>query len=299
MKRDISGWLILDKAAGMTSTRAVGRVRAAFAARKAGHAGTLDPAATGLLAIALGNATKAVPYVMEGVKEYSFTLRMGQATSTDDAEGDVLAESAYRPSDREIAELLPSFTGVIEQVPPRYSAVRVGGVRAYALARRGSEPEISARNVRVDELALAARPDADHAELRLTCGKGCYVRSLARDIGERIGCLGHASALRRTRCDPFRLGDAVTLEDLDAAGDRVSRDSMLLDLEAALAGLPEVPCDRETAIRLGNGVPVRVPPPVPETGATAWASLEGRAVAVGGIRDGRLHPRRVFGRAQP
>jgi len=185
--RDISGWLVVDKPAGITSTTVVGKVRWALNAKKAGHAGTLDPEATGVLAIALGEATKTVPYITDALKAYTFTVRLGQATNTDDAEGEVIATSDARPSDDEIKEALAPFIGDIMQVPPQFSAVKVDGQRAYKKARDGEEMELAARPLWVDELLLIDRPDADHVVLEMTCGKGGYVRSIARDLGRALG----------------------------------------------------------------------------------------------------------------
>ena len=189
--RDISGWLVVDKPAGPTSTAIVNKVRWAFDARKAGHAGTLDPEATGVLAVALGEATKTVPYITDALKAYTFTVRFGQATNTDDAEGEVIAESDLRPSDDDIKEALAGFIGEIEQVPPQFSAVKIDGQRAYKLARDGEDIEIAARPLWVEELILTDRPDKDHAVLEMTCGKGGYVRAIARDLGKVLGCHGH------------------------------------------------------------------------------------------------------------
>jgi tRNA pseudouridine55 synthase len=195
--RDISGWVIVDKPAGPTSTAVVNKVRWAFDAKKAGHAGTLDPAATGVLAVALGEATKTVPYITDALKAYSFTVRFGQATNTDDAEGEVIATSDARPTDEEIRAALPRFAGEILQVPPQFSAVKIDGERAYARAREGEAVEIAARPLFVESIRLLDRPDPDHAVLEMVCGKGGYVRSLARDLGEALGCLGHVTQLRR------------------------------------------------------------------------------------------------------
>ena len=200
----IHGWLILDKPQGMTSTKAVGRVRHLFGAAKAGHAGTLDPLATGVLPIAFGEATKTVPFAVEGNKVYRFTVRFGASTDTDDAEGKVMATSDKRPSSEEIAEMLPRFTGEIVQVPPRYSALKVAGERAYDLAREDQAFELAPRPAFIDSLKLIERPDADHCVIEAECGKGTYIRALARDLGEALGTLAHVAALRRTRVGQLR-----------------------------------------------------------------------------------------------
>ena len=202
-KRDVHGWIVLDKPVGMTSTHAVSVIKRLFAAKRAGHAGTLDPLASGCLPIALGEATKTVPFVVDGRKTYLFTVRWGEERDTDDAEGRVVATSESRPQAAAISALLPRFTGTIEQVPPRFSAVKIGGERAYDLARDGETVELAPRAVVIHRLELVETPDPDHAVLAAECGKGTYVRSLARDLGRELGALGHVSALRRSRVGPF------------------------------------------------------------------------------------------------
>lgn len=292
--RDISGWLVVDKPAGLTSTAVVAKVRRAFGAGKAGHAGTLDPAATGVLAIALGEATKTVPYVTGALKAYRFTVRLGVATDTDDADGAVIAMSDRRPADAEIAAALPRFVGDIAQVPPRFSAVRIEGARAYALARAGEEVALAPRPLHVESLTMVARPDADHVELELVCGKGGYVRSIARDLGQALGCLGHVVALRRIWSGPFDAADALGLARIEALAGTPDLDACLRPLEEGLAGLPELRTTPEGAARLRNGQPGMVLSADVGHGEEAWASLDGRAVAVGVYRAGALHPRRVF-----
>lgn len=284
-KRAVHGWLVVDKPLGVTSTQVVGRARWVMGAAKAGHAGTLDPLATGLVAVAFGEATKTVPFAMDGLKTYRFTLRLGQRTATDDAEGGVIAASEARPSDAAIIAALPAFTGDIVQVPPVFSAVRVAGERAYDLARAGEIPELAPRPLHVARLALLARPDADHAELELVCGKGGYVRAIARDLGEALGCHGHVSALRRIAAGPFTLRDAVALEALTA-------ETSLLPLAAGLGGVTEVPVGAGAAARLRQGQEAEVA--APGFGVPAWASEGGVPVAIGTLRGGRLRPERVF-----
>ncbi len=292
--RDISGWLVADKPAGLTSTAVVNKVRWAFDAKKAGHAGTLDPEATGVLAVALGEATKTVPFITDAMKAYTFTVTLGAATNTDDAEGEVIATSAERPSDEEIKEALLGFIGEIQQVPPKFSAVKVDGQRAYKLARDGEEVELSARPLWVEELVMLDRPDADHVMLEMTCGKGGYVRSIARDLGEKLGCLGHVQELRRIWSGPFDAEDGVTLEQIDDLAKSPEIDQFLRPLEEGLADLPELKCTPEGATRLRNGNPGMVIASDVEYGDEAWASLEGKAVAVGIYKAGELHPSRVF-----
>ncbi len=293
--RPVDGWLILDKPAGPSSAAAVAKAKWVFDARKAGHAGTLDPAATGLLAIAFGEATKTVPFVADARKAYRFTVRWGASTTTDDAEGAVVASSALRPDAAAIKSALPAFIGAILQVPPQVSAVKVDGERAYDLARAGVAMDLCARPLFVERLDLVAQTDADTAVFEMTCGKGGYVRSIARDLGERLGCLGHVAALRRLWSGPFTLDGALDWPTLAAAERGSGLDARLLPVQAALSGLPELPCPAPFAARLLNGNAV----PLPSTGdlaeeATAWASRDGVPLAVGIWRNGALHPQRVF-----
>ncbi|MFP7569706.1 tRNA pseudouridine(55) synthase TruB [Marivita sp. S2033] len=292
--RDISGWLVVDKPAGPTSTAVVNKVRWALDAKKAGHAGTLDPDATGILAVALGEATKTVPYITDALKAYRFTVRWGQATRTDDAEGDVIATSDLRPTDDEIKEALHGFVGDIEQVPPQFSAVKIDGERAYKRARDGEEMELSARPLWVEELTLLDRPDADHAELELVCGKGGYVRSIARDLGETLGCYGHVLHLRRTWSGPFDAGDALTLEQIETMARTPELDAHLRPVAEGLVELPEVSCSAEAAVKLRNGNPAMVVASGLEYGEECWVSHDGEPVAVGRYKSGEVHPTRVF-----
>jgi tRNA pseudouridine55 synthase len=292
--RDISGWVVIDKPAGITSTAVVSKVRWAFDAKKAGHAGTLDPDATGVLAIALGEATKTVPFVTDAMKAYRFTVRLGRSTNTDDAEGEVVAESDARPSDDEIIAALPAFTGDIMQVPPQFSAVKIDGQRAYKLARDGEDVEIAARPLFVETLTFIERPDVDHVTLEMVCGKGGYVRSIARDLGEALGCHGHVRELRRTWSGPFDVEDGVTLEELEAVAKTDAIMEFLGPLEIGLVDLPELPTTESGAVKLRNGNPGMVIGSGVQYGDEAWASLNGQAVAVGRYKAGELHPSRVF-----
>ncbi len=292
--RDVSGWLVIDKPAGPTSTAIVNKIKWAFDAKKAGHAGTLDPAATGLLAIALGEATKTVPYITDALKAYSFTVRLGQATNTDDAEGEVIATSDARPTDAEIKDALHRFVGDIEQVPPAFSAVKVDGERAYAKARAGEEMVLSSRPLYVESLLLTGRPDSDTVTLEMVCGKGGYVRSIARDLGAALGCHAHVLTLRRTWSGPFRTEDAVSLEAIEAEARSEALDRFLRPLEEGLADLPQVTCNESAAVRLRNGNPAPVIAQGIDYGDEAWASHKGRAVAVGRLMGPELHPSRVF-----
>ena len=292
--RDISGWLVVDKPAGITSTAVVNKVRWAFDAKKAGHAGTLDPDATGVLAVALGEATKTVPYITDALKAYVFTVRLGQATNTDDAEGEVIAQSDMRPSEAEITAALPQFIGDIQQVPPKFSAVKIDGERAYKLARDGEDVNLSARDLYVDSLEIVEKPDADHLTLEMGCGKGGYGRAVARDLGESLGCYGHVRELRRVWSGPFEASDGISLETLDAHAKSLELDAFLHPLEQGLDDLPELKCTTEGAAKLRNGNPGMVIASTAEYGDEAWASYDGKAVAVGIYKAGELHPSRVF-----
>ena len=292
--REVSGWLVVDKPAGITSTAVVNKVKWALEAKKAGHAGTLDPDATGVLAVALGEATKTVPYITDAMKAYRFTVRLGQATNTDDAEGEVIAQSDLRPTDGQIIKALLPLTGDIMQVPPQFSAVKIDGERAYKRARDGETMQIAARPLFVEELNFLSRPDPDHVELEMVCGKGGYVRSIARDLGAALGCYGHVVSLRRVWSGPFEADDGLSLELLEQLAHTPALDTWLRPLEQGLEDLPEVRCTPEGAAKLRNGNPGMVMSSDAEYGDEAWASLEGRAVAVGIYRAGELHPSRVF-----
>lgn len=292
--RELSGWIVIDKPAGVTSTAVVNKLRWAFDAQKAGHAGTLDPEATGVLAVAFGEATKTIPYVTDALKCYRFTVRWGAATTTDDIEGEVIATSPLRPARAQIEAALPAFRGEILQVPPQFSAVRVEGERAYDLAREGERLELAARPLWVERLELLGCPDPDHAEFEMVCGKGGYVRAIARDLGQTLGCLGHVVALRRLWSGPFRAEQGVSLETIEAEARTEALDARLLPLEAGLAELPELRATAEGAARLQNGNPGMVIAADLDYGEEAWASYRGRAIAVGIYKAGELHPTRVF-----
>jgi tRNA pseudouridine55 synthase len=294
----INGWLIFDKPQGMTSTQAVARVKRLYDATKAGHAGTLDPLATGVLPIALGEATKTVPFVVEGSKEYRFTVRFGVETDTDDAEGKMVASSDQRPTVTEIEAKLPDFTGEIDQVPPRYSALKVDGARAYDLARDEEEFELAPRRVSIASFTLIDHPDADHCVFEARCGKGTYVRSLARDLGRALGAFGHVEALRRTRVGGFKEEDAVQLAALQALAESGGHDGLLSALqpvETALRDIPALALAGPDADRLRRGQPVLLrgrDAPIVE--GTVYATSRGTLVAVGEVSKGELKPKRIF-----
>jgi tRNA pseudouridine55 synthase len=293
----VNGWLIFDKPQGMTSTQAVSRVKRLYEAAKAGHAGTLDPLATGVLPIALGEATKTVPFVVEGSKQYRFTVRFGAETDTDDSDGRIVAASDKRPSSAEIEAGLADFTGEIEQVPPRYSALKVDGARAYDLARDEEDFELKARRVSVESLTLVDHPDPDHCVLEAHCGKGTYVRALARDLGRALGALGHVAALRRTRVGPFGEDQAVTLAALDALAEsgREALLNALTPVETALCDIPALAVSGPDADRLRRGQPVLLrgrDAPIVE--GMVYAMSRGMLVAVGEVSKGELKPKRIF-----
>jgi tRNA pseudouridine55 synthase len=281
----------------MTSTQAVGTVRRLFDARKAGHAGTLDPLATGVLPIALGEATKTVPYAVDGTKHYRFTVRWGGGTDTDDAEGRITATSELRPTRETVAALLPRFTGSILQTPPAFSAIKVDGNRAYDLARAGEVVELEARSVQIESLVLLDMPDADTAVFEARCGKGTYVRALARDMGTELACLGHLIALRRTRVAPFDEAQAVRLSDLEAAAEKGedALHALLLPIEAALQDLAAISVGQNDAARLLRGQAVLIRGrDAPTTTGPTYATCKGQLIAVGQIEKGELRPVRVF-----
>ncbi|MDE0764847.1 MAG: tRNA pseudouridine(55) synthase TruB [Amylibacter sp.] len=293
-KRRVDGWLLIDKPAGITSNAVVNKVKWAFSAKKAGHAGTLDPEATGLLAIALGEATKTIPYVTSGMKAYTFIVRLGQATNTDDIEGQVIASSDLRPSNEEIISALLPFIGDIKQIPPQFSAVKVDGQRAYKLARGGEELDLASRNLFVESLKFLKRIDPDYVELELICGKGGYVRSIARDLGEALGCYAHVKILRRTWSCSLNVKDAINFETLEKLAKSPILDDFLHPIELGLADLPELKCRPEEVVKLRNGNPAMVLASNLDYGEEAWVSCNGEPLAIGVYKAGEIHPSRVF-----
>ena len=291
--RNISGWLLIDKPSGMTSSTVVNKVRWAFDAKKAGHAGTLDPDATGLLAIALGEATKTIPYVTNAKKSYIFCIKMGAATNTDDADGEVIATSTKRPTDTEIIEKLKTFQGETMQVPPKFSAVKIDGERAYKLARAGEEVKVSARPLLVSKLILIERPSVDTAILEMTCGKGGYVRAIARDLGDALGCYAHVLNLRRVWAGPFNLKSCITLKTIESFAKTLEIDQFLLPLEEGLTDLPKGTTNAEGAAKLRNGNSA-VCFANADYGDEIWASYDGKAQAIGHFKSGEIHPKRVI-----
>ena len=299
--RPISGWLVLDKPVDFGSTEAVSKIKWLFKAQKAGHAGTLDPLASGMLPIALGDATKTVPYVMDGRKIYEFTVSWGEERATDDLEGEATRTSDNRPDEQSIRDLLPKYTGVIEQIPPQFSAIKIAGERAYDLAREGEIVEIPSREVEIHRLTLL-KAETEQAHFEVECGKGTYVRSLARDFGRDLGCYGHISGLRRSYVAPFAedtmvpLAELVKLESIEDQDERLAAlDSYLIDTSEALSSLPHLAISEDQARRIRSGNPIILrgrdaPLPAPE----AYATMSGDLVAIGAIEEGEFRPKRVF-----
>ena len=304
----VHGWLILDKPIGLSSTVAVSRVRRLFDAQKAGHAGTLDPLATGVLAVALGEATKTVPYAMDGEKLYRFTARWGESRDTDDAEGDVLERSDVRPTEAQILAQLPRFIGEVIQVPPAFSAIKVQGERAYDLAREGEEFTLAPRQISIRAARLVEMPDPDHAVFELSCGKGSYVRAWVRDLALALGTCGHVSQLRRLRVGPFSIEAAISLEKLEALGHSPAALEHLRPIATALDGIPALAVTGQDSIRLRSGNPILIRAPhfahlvqgIPEAetdfqGLTVLLSTaQGEPVALASVTQGEFRPFRVF-----
>ena len=290
-RAEVNGWVVLDKPVGMTSTQAVSRLKYLFNAKKAGHAGTLDPLASGILPVAFGEATKTVPFVQEGEKAYRFRVRWGVRTDSDDAEGQIIATSALRPRRQDIESLLPSFVGTVMQKPPAFSAIKVAGERAYDRARDGEVFDLAARPVTIHALALIDTTP-DEAIFEAQCGKGTYVRALARDLGEMLGCFGHVNELRRTRVGSFEESDASPMPSDEAnAAERLPR---LLGVEAGLSEVPGIAIGRNEAARLRRGQALILRGRDAPLEGMAYASCDGVVVAFGPIEGGALQPYRVF-----
>ena len=306
----VHGWVILDKPRGVTSTQAVARVKRLFDAQKAGHAGTLDPLATGVLAVALGEATKTVPYAMDAEKVYRFTARWGEARDTDDAEGQITARAPARPTREAILAALPRFIGEIMQSPPAYSAVKIAGERAYDLARDGNAPDLEPRPVHIESAELMSQPDADTAEFELTCGKGAYVRAWVRDLALALGTVGHVISLRRTRLGPLSADGAISLEKLEALGHSPAALEHLAPIATVLDGIPALAVSGADAVRLRSGNPILIRVPhlarlaedegigaegADIQGRTVYLSTgKGEPVALAHVEKGELRPFRVF-----
>jgi len=299
--RPLHGWVIIDKPLGMSSSAVVGKVKRLLDAEKAGHGGTLDPLATGILPIALGEATKTMNYVMDGHKAYRFTVRWGEATKTDDGEGEVVETSRHRPTDEEINAILDDFTGSIEQVPPAYSAIKVNGKRAYALARADEDVELQARHVFIEDINLVRRVDDDQTEFEVTCGKGTYVRALGRDMARRLGTVGHIKSLRRTAVGPFSESSAISLDYLESLGHIAPDSEPILPIETVLDDIPALALSEEEARKLKHGQAVSILPVLSRTpeidisqGDTVSVMSGGRLVALAEIKGGEIRPFRVL-----
>ncbi len=300
--RPLNGWLVVDKPPGMTSTDVVNRVRRGFDAQKAGHGGTLDPLATGVLPVAFGHATKTVPYVMDGTKLYRFTLRLGDARDTDDADGQTVATSDARPTDAQITAALPAFIGDIMQIPPAYSAIKVAGERAYDMAREGRAPVLEARPARVDHFTLIERTDADTAVFEVQSGKGVYMRSLARDLAQACGALGHVAALRRLRVGPFTAAQAISLDKCVIQADNApASPDLLLPVATALADIPALALTESEVFGLSNGQAInlvdlmgRIPQTADPNGGLARAMAGTRVIGLCRLSDGWLKPERLL-----
>lgn len=296
----VHGWMIIDKPRDLTSTKVVGKVKRILQAAKAGHSGTLDPLATGILPVALGEATKTVPYVVDGVKSYRFTACWGEERTTDDAEGAIVETSDVRPTRDAIEAILPRFVGEIMQVPPIYSAIKVDGRRSYDLARNDQAVELEARPVRIDRLALIDIIDADRADLEMDCGKGSYVRAVVRDLARALGTRGHVTALCRTRVGPFLLDHAISLAELEALDDSVAASDRMLPVSAGLADVPALSVNADQAAKLKRGQIVHlIRPPVDDVGdaivdGVLWTSFADRPIAMAELRTGEVRPMRVF-----
>jgi tRNA pseudouridine55 synthase len=295
----VHGWLVLDKPQSITSTHALNKVKRLFNADKAGHAGTLDPLATGILPIAFGEATKTIPHVVDSAKEYRFLVRWGVETTTDDAEGEMARESAERPSREAIEAALPDFRGSITQTPPRFSAIKIEGERAYDLAREGEVFELKPRTVEVMRLEIVDTPSPDSCRFEAQCGKGTYVRAIARDLGRILGCFGHVAELRRTRVGPFPEAAAISLERLTELGDSdAGREALmqaLLPVETALDGIPALAVNGSDAAKLKRGKPIILRGrDAPIHHGLIYATSHGTLVALGEVQQGELRPSRVF-----
>ncbi len=311
--KPVHGWVVLDKPEGVTSTQAVARVRRTFDAQKAGHAGTLDPLATGVLAIALGEATKTVPYVMEGQKRYRFTVQWGIATDTDDSQGEIIERTAARPEKEAILARLPEFIGEINQVPPRFSAIKVEGARAYDLARDGAEFELQARRITIHNAVLVEMLEPDHAIFEIECGKGSYVRAWVRDFAMALGTLGHVVSLRRLQVGAFFVESAISLESLEALGHSPAALERILPISTALDDIPALAVTGSDSVRLRSGNPILIRAPQLARLATAQdasgaasegasiqgltvflSTAKGEPVALAQVAEGELRPFRVF-----
>ena len=291
---NISCWVLVDKHAGISSSAVVNKVRWLFNAKKAGHAGTLDPEATGLLAIALGEATKTIPYITDSLKAYSFVIKFGAETTTDDCEGEITITSKTRPENEKIITSLKKFIGKIQQVPPQFSAVKIDGQRAYNLARANTDFTISSRPIEVERLNFINRIDKDHALFEMTCGKGGYVRSICRDLGRDLGCYGHTHSIRRLWSGLFNLENAYTVEDLTLLKNNNNLDQAIIPLEASLKNIKEIPINTFDLERVKNGNHCSISEAVNSLDEMIWVSYNGKAIALGNCTNGTFYPFKVL-----
>ena len=291
---NVSGWIIIDKPPGITSTGVVNKIKWAFNAKKVGHSGTLDPDATGVLPIALGEATKTIPYIMDEIKSYQFCIKFGEATDTDDETGEIIQKSSKRPDDDEIHAKLDKYIGLIEQIPPNFSAIKINGKRAYDLARSGSKLKLKPRPLFVKDLKFVERVDNDHALLQLICGKGGYVRSIARDLGKELKCFGHVKWLRRTKAGPFEIENCVTIDKIIELQKSSKLLKLLKPLELGLQNLPFVKCNAKQVAEIANGRSVKLISNDLESGEKCWLQYDGKALALGNLKLGQFYPSRVF-----
>jgi len=288
----VDGWIIIDKDSGMTSADVVRRVKRILHPQKIGHAGTLDPLATGILPLALGEATKTVSYITDAIKEYEFTIRWGEERTTDDSEGDVVKTSNLRPGEKDIIKELPGFIGEIEQIPPQFSALKVDGQRAYKLARAGERVELKPRLVKIDTFEpISGQNDKDHASFHVICGKGTYIRALARDLGRKLQCFGHITAICRTVVGPYSQSRAFSLAKLDDLSHSARVLEALIPVMTALDDIPALAVTKDEARRIKNGQVIRLPT---KKSGTVCLTLDKTLVALATVEDGETRPLRIF-----
>ena len=291
---NINGWVTIDKPAGITSTGVVNKIKWAFNAKKVGHAGTLDPDATGVLPIALGEATKTIPYIMDDLKSYQFCVKFGEATNTDDATGEIIHTSNKRPCNNKISTILQKYIGLIEQTPPNFSAIKVNGTRAYDLARQGLKLKLKPRPLFVKDLKFLERIDENHALFQLICGKGGYVRSIARDLGTELQCFAHVKWLRRIWSGPFKVESCTSIERIEELQNSSALFQLLQPLELGLQDIPFVQCSKKELGDIAHGRSVRVNSNNVGSDTKCWIQFNGRALALGTVEDSQFYPSRVF-----
>lgn len=292
--KKVSGWLVVNKPPGITSTGVVNLAKRVFKSKKAGHAGTLDKPASGLLAIAFGEATKTIPFITDSFKGYRFVVNLGASTDTDDATGTIIDQTGLIPSEKQILEGLEEFKGVILQTPPRYSSVKIDGQRAYQLAVKGKEVKIKPRSLMVQRLEFMGWVSENQIELEMDCGKGGYVRSIARDLGANLGCLAHVDNLTRLWSGPFDISDSLPYTKLIEKAPDTQPHDWLLPLELGFHALPEIPCSLSQANGIRNGMPASFPESQIKNNSDVWVSWNKRAIAWGHIVDHLFHPKRII-----